>query len=112
MSKPNDARRVSPGRWIAALLVAGAVQTGSAHARVDEPVRLSVSDALSRAVSAHPELDAQAAEIEAREGEARQAGLWSNPSIELEKARAARCADVIWKIIRAPSFGRLGKRAS
>ena len=84
MSKPNDARRVSPGRWIAALLVAGAVQTGSAHARVDEPVRLSVSDALSRAVSAHPELDAQAAEIEAREGEARQAGLWSNPSIELE----------------------------
>ena len=75
MSKPNDARRVSPGRWIAALLVAGAVQTGSAHARVDEPVRLSVSDALSRAVSAHPELDAQAAEIEAREGEARQAGL-------------------------------------
>ena len=84
MSKPNDARRVSPGRWIAALLVAGAVQTGSAHARVDEQVRLSVSDALSRAVSAHPELDAQAAEIEAREGEARQAGLWSNPSIELE----------------------------
>lgn len=84
MSKTNDARRVSPGRWIAALLVAGVVQTGGAYARADEPSRLSVSDALSRAVSAHPELDAQSAEIEAREDEARQAGLWSNPSIELE----------------------------
>ncbi len=84
MSKQIGAWRISPGNWVVALLVASAIQIGSAHARLDEPVRLSVSDALSRAVSAHPALDAQAAEIEARRGEARQAGLWSNPSVELE----------------------------
>ena len=48
----------------------------------DDPLELST--ALQRAVQSNPRIGSTRADVSARLGDARQAGLWDNPTLEAE----------------------------
>lgn len=70
------------GTWILVCAVVCAVAL-SRLARADDTQGLTLETALQLALDHNPELRASAARVQAAEGQARQARLWPNPSVEV-----------------------------
>lgn len=79
LSRPNW-----PVRGLAAIACSALLTSAALSQPAPQDTSLELSTVLQRAVQSHPRLSAVQAELAARRSEARQAGLWDNPSLQAE----------------------------